>query len=66
MVATTALNTGLDSLLLFSCPAADNPVENPVKAKLQSDDRTQVVSVVVRQASNIKPTLFQVCEVSGV
>ena len=41
------------------CACADGTPENPVKARLQSDDGAVIVSVVVRQASNIKPTFTQ-------
>ncbi len=45
-------------------PAADVPVEQPLKARLQSEDGRQVVSVVVRLASTIKPTFTQASPLS--
>ncbi|KAI7837937.1 hypothetical protein COHA_008243 [Chlorella ohadii] len=44
--------------------AADQPGENPLKAAVRSEDGQQRIDVVVRQATALKRTLFQVTDIS--
>ncbi|KAK9816931.1 hypothetical protein WJX72_007169 [[Myrmecia] bisecta] len=59
----TPTTTSRGSQSVFSRPGAPPP-PSPVKAKFTSSDGAQLLSVVVQQASDIKPTFFQVTDIA--